>query len=98
GGFLIDPYFIDSISDRDGKEIYKAHPVVACRQCPDRLIADARTAAAHGAAEKTPGDGPKPASLAPIARAQAATAPVAPADPTQTNLAPRVLDEHSCYL
>src|SRR6478736_6401750 len=44
GGFLVDPYFIDSISDRDGKEIYKAHPVVACRQCPDRLIEDARAA------------------------------------------------------
>ncbi|HET7798391.1 MAG TPA: penicillin-binding transpeptidase domain-containing protein, partial [Nevskia sp.] len=98
GGFLIDPYFIDSISDRDGKEIYKAHPVVACRQCPDRLIEDARTAAAQASAEKTPGDGAKPATLSPIARAQAATAPVAPADPTKPNLAPRVLDARIAYL
>ena len=27
GGFLVDPYFIDAINDRDDKEVYKAHPV-----------------------------------------------------------------------
>jgi penicillin-binding protein 1A len=99
GGFLIDPYFIDSINDRDGKEIYKAHPVVACRQCPDRLIEDARTAAAQAGAEKTQGDGVKAAALSPIARAQASTAPPpAPADPNKPNLAPRVLDTRIAYL
>ena len=98
GGFLVDPYFIDSISDRDGKEIYKAHPVVACRQCPDRLIEDARTAAAQATAEKPQGDSAKPATLSPIARAQAATTPPAPVDPAKPNLAPRVLDARIAYL
>jgi penicillin-binding protein 1A len=72
GGFLVDPYFIDSIHDRDGKEIYKAHPVVACRQCPDRLIEDARVAVTQASAEKAQGDGAKTTALSPIARAQAA--------------------------
>ena len=53
GGFLVDPYFIDTINDRDGKEIYKAHPVVACRQCPDRLVEDARVAAAQAACRQS---------------------------------------------
>ena len=98
GGFLVDPYFIDSINDRDGKEIYKAHPVVACRQCPDRLIEDARTAAVQASAEKAQGDGVKTTALSPIARAQAATPPPASADPNKPNLAPRVLDARIAYL
>jgi len=99
GGFLVDPYFIDSIHDRDGKEIYKAHPVVACRQCPDRLIEDARVAVTQASAEKAQGDGAKTTALSPIARAQAAaTAPSTPVDPNKPNLAPRVLDARIAYL
>jgi len=99
GGFLVDPYFIDAIHDRDGKEIYKARPVVACRQCPDRLIEDARVAATQASAEKTQGDGVKTTALSPIARAQAAaTAPSTPVDPNKPNLAPRVLDARIAYL
>lgn len=36
GGFLIDPYFIREIIDRDGQVIYTANPGVACRECPER--------------------------------------------------------------
>ena len=98
GGFLVDPYFVDSISDRDGKEIFKAHPVVACRQCPERLIEDARTAAAQPASA---GDKPAPvkAALSPVASAQAAPVPAAAsADPDKPLLAPRVLDARIAYL
>lgn len=37
GGFLIDPYFIRDIADRDGKIVYQANPALACRDCPERL-------------------------------------------------------------
>lgn len=99
GGFLVDPYFIDTISDRDGKEIYKAHPAVACRQCPDRLIEDARAAAAQaGVDSKAQSDSARTTALSPIAHAQAAPAPAAPVGPGKPNLAPRVLDARIAYL
>ena len=99
GGFLVDPYFIDSITDRDGKEIFRAHPVVACRHCPERLAEDARAAAQNGAgAERETGE-PVKASLSPIASAQAAATPAAvSAGPNKPALAPRVLDARIAYL
>lgn len=33
GGFLTDPYFIDSIRDGSGKVLFKAQPKVACYEC-----------------------------------------------------------------
>ncbi len=33
GGFLVTPYFIETIRDRDGKEVFKEKPPTACPQC-----------------------------------------------------------------
>lgn len=33
GGFLVDPYFIDSIRDGSGREIFRARPKRACPAC-----------------------------------------------------------------
>jgi penicillin-binding protein 1A len=95
GGFLVEPYFVASISDRDGKIIYEAAPVVACARCPQRLVEDARAQAGSATAGTLP---PAPAvtRLLPIASAQAA-AP-APADPSQPKLAPRSIDGRNAYL
>src|SRR5690606_13857726 len=41
GGYLIEPYFIAEIDDRDGKLIYRAEPLHACRDCPQRLLEEA---------------------------------------------------------
>ncbi|MFC0308977.1 penicillin-binding protein 1A [Gallibacterium trehalosifermentans] len=38
GGFLIDPYIIQSIKDNTGNEIFTAKPKVACFQCSDKQI------------------------------------------------------------
>jgi len=38
GGYLIDPYFIESIQDTNGEELFRAEPVSACPQCP--LVSD----------------------------------------------------------
>jgi penicillin-binding protein 1A len=94
GGFLIDPYFIDRIVDRDGKEIYKAQPLLACRDCPQRRVEDAREQAA--AANAKPGDA-QPVKTA-LSTPPAAQTVAAPADPNAARLAPRVLDARTAYL
>jgi penicillin-binding protein 1A len=38
GGYLVTPYFISEIDDRNGKPIYIANPARACRECQDRLL------------------------------------------------------------
>jgi penicillin-binding protein 1A len=35
GGYLISPYFIHSIYDPSGEEIFTANPAIACPQCTD---------------------------------------------------------------
>ncbi len=99
GGFLVDPYFIDRIVDRDGKQIYKANPVVSCRHCPQRLLADASEQKSAGVASTTNAAPPVTASPASIASAQATTPqPLATIDPTTPNLAPRTVDARTAYL
>jgi penicillin-binding protein 1A len=39
GGYLIDPYFIQSIYDASGEEIFTANPAIACPQCPETIEA-----------------------------------------------------------
>lgn len=38
GGYLVTPYFIHEIDDRDGKPVYVANPARACRNCQERLL------------------------------------------------------------
>ncbi|SFK48681.1 penicillin-binding protein 1A [Rhodanobacter glycinis] len=38
GGYLVTPYFIKEIDDRDGKPVYIANPARACRTCEERLL------------------------------------------------------------
>ncbi len=40
GGFLVDPYFIQSIQNSQGVTIAFQHPKYACAQCPQRLAGD----------------------------------------------------------
>ena len=95
GGYLVDPYFVDAIYDRDGKEVFKAQPAVVCHQCPERQGDESRVVAApaprNAAAENAAAD-----SLSPIGSAQAAA--TAPARAAKPNLAPRVLDARTAYL
>ena len=87
GGFLVDPYFITEISDRDGKVVYRADPVRACRDCPQRLLEDA-----SGRMVQAPvAEG---AGLSLVSSAQAA----APAADVSPRLAPRVIDARNAYL
>ena len=95
GGYLVDPYFVDRIVDRDGKEVFKAHPALACRHCPQRLLEDARTQAAAKSYDATQ---PVKTSLASNSGAQTVPTTSAPADPNIPKLAPRALDARIAYL
>ncbi|MBZ0223509.1 MAG: penicillin-binding protein 1A [Dokdonella sp.] len=46
GGYLVDPYLVTEIIDRDGKTVYRAEPAVVCRTCPDHSVAPTATATA----------------------------------------------------
>ena len=95
GGYLVDPYFIDAIYDRDGKEVYKAQPAVVCHQCPERQGDDSRVVSAP-TPRTVAADSPAPAALSPIGSAQAASASLP--NSGKPNLAPRVLDARTAYL
>jgi penicillin-binding protein 1A len=88
GGFLVDPYLIVEIADRDGQVIYTADPVRACRDCPQRLLEEEQARASLAAEESS--------TFAPIATANASTA--IPAAPGEPRLAPRVIDARNAYL
>ena len=108
GGMLVDPYFVASIKDRDGKEIYLAQPARACRDCPERLLDDARAAQAAATASAPTAATPVPVAntspplnrFVPIGAAQATTtpAPAAPVEPGKPRLAQRTLDGRTAYL
>ena len=92
GGFLVDPYFVDRVVNRDGKEVYKSNPAVACRHCPQRLLEDTRVQAQSDLKPDT--GAPVKTSLSPISSAQAST----PTDPSAPKLATRTLDARTAYL
>lgn len=107
GGMLVDPYLIASIRDRDGKEIFTAQPGRACRNCPERLLDDARLAreAAPGVSDPAAPTTAAPAGgsprFSPIRSANAASLPE-PAQPVsepgKPRLAPRTLDVRTAHL
>ncbi len=91
GGFLVDPYFVDRIVDRDGQEVFKAHPAVACKHCPQRLSEDARAQAQVDAKAGAPA--PVKAAFTPTPSSAAVST-----DPEAPKLAPRALDARTTYL
>ena len=97
GGFLVDPYFVDRIVDRNGKEVYKSQPATACRHCPQRVLEDAREQAQIDA--KTSGGAAAiKTSLSPVSATPSTTAASTNADANFPKLAPRALDARTTYL
>ena len=103
GGYLVTPYFVSEIDDRNGKPIYIANPARACRECQERLL------------QNTP-PGPPPADMS-KRPANQLTGPAAPASAATTDdsgvetlpadagngthapvLAPHVLDPRTDFL
>jgi penicillin-binding protein 1A len=89
GGFLVTPYYIAEIDNRDGKAIYKADPVQACRNCEARLLDEGKTTAAPPQPDAAAGD---PGTLGNTANALSTGASTGPL------LAPRVIDPRNDFL
>jgi penicillin-binding protein 1A len=67
GGALVNPYFVDSVRDASGREIFKAAPLLACSQCVTPPVDGAST----GLRVST-GDESAATALTPVAAAQPA--------------------------
>ncbi|HEY4291565.1 penicillin-binding protein 1A [Luteibacter sp.] len=100
GGYLVTPYFIARIDDRDGNPVYVANPERACADCQQRLLnptppgppTQASTAlipARPATAGSTAGSGTGDAVLPADAHADASETP---------KLAPHVIDVRNDYL
>jgi penicillin-binding protein 1A len=91
GGFLVDPYFIERVLDRDGVVVAATHAPRACRLCPQRINSETRAAVVVDDFDFSAG-GPTATS--------ATTPGAAPADqvgPQELALAPRAIDERTAY-
>jgi penicillin-binding protein 1A len=90
GGYLIDPYMISEIDDRDGKVVWRADPVTACASCAGRQLGDVQP-------DNVPGEATS--ALNPIGSAHAGTSSATTqAVPGQPHLAPRAIDARNAYL
>src|SRR5579883_2581179 len=94
GGFLVNPYYVSEIDDRDGHVVYRANPPRACRTCAERLL-DEGKAVANAPVQ------PSEAAADPGALQVSAPTPATStggAASNAPNLAPRVIDARNDYL
>jgi penicillin-binding protein 1A len=96
GGFLIEPYFIDKVLDRNGVVVASTHPVRACRLCPQRINTETRAAVVVDDFDFSAG-GPTATAAAPQAGAGAGSATGDGVGPQPVSLAPRAIDERTAY-
>ncbi|MEO8988276.1 MAG: penicillin-binding protein 1A [Rhodanobacter sp.] len=110
GGYLITPYFIHEIDNRDGKPVYLANPARACRNCRERLLdtrppgpppVDMTKATANGLA--TAASAASAAAPAPSSSIDGVGDAVLPADVHDDDqhapiLAPRVIGPRNDYM
>lgn len=93
GGFLVTPYFIERIIDRDGNAIALTRPLSACRACSQRTSLDHRTATVVDGFDFSAG-GPKKEAPA----TQSKSEDPGFVGPQEISLAPRAIDERTAYL
>lgn len=86
GGYLVEPYFIERIEDRDGQLLFEAAPSLACPRCPERTGAAAA------------GDGGEGFDLSSAAPAGPVALPDGALDESPHTLAERAVDERTAYL
>lgn len=93
GGFLVTPYFIEKIIDRNGDAVALTRPLTACRACSQRTSMDQRTATVVDGFDFSAG-GPKKAAVAEQSKAGDPNF----VGPQELSLAPRAIDERTAYL
>jgi penicillin-binding protein 1A len=87
GGYLVDPYLVTEIDDRDGNVVYRATPATVCSTCPAAPVVGAQPQEPAAASAST-------SALNPIGSASATTTPLDP----QSHAAPRAIDPRNAYL
>mgnify|MGYP001054515856 FL=1 len=105
GGYLVTPYFIQRVDDRNGQPLYVANPARACRECKERLL-DTAPPAPPSASASLPAAGNPAVAGSPPATARSADVTggaVLPADVHAAGehppvLAPHVIDVRNDYL
>ncbi|TAM61987.1 MAG: penicillin-binding protein 1A [Rhodanobacter sp.] len=105
GGYLVTPYFIREIDDRNGKPVYLANPARACRNCQERLLDTRPPGPPPAEMAKTPANGVATAGTSPAAASSIDGVGVAvlPADVHDNSdhppvLAPQVIDTRNDFL
>lgn len=93
GGYLVDPYFIDSITDADGNIVFDANPATVCKNCPEtprpfELGDDSEPGERESAA----------VDVAPIRLNIEDDASEAATEPVQPRYAPQVMSAQTAYL
>jgi penicillin-binding protein 1A len=96
GGFLVTPWVIDSVRDRDGKDVFKEHPATACPACiassiPGQAATVAASAKVDGFDLGPAGAAPASTSAKPKDTGAKPTTDIQPADPDLL-IAPRAID------
>jgi penicillin-binding protein 1A len=98
GGFLVEPYFIQKILDRNGAVVADTQAPRACRGCAQRVATEQRAAVVVDDFDFS-AEGPAPARPASTgAAAAAATAGGDSAAKGPVALAPRAIDERTAFL
>src|SRR5690554_3460830 len=92
GGFLITPWYIDEVRDRDSQVIFKENPAVACRSCDTGGRPGAPAALVDGF-----NLGPATPVATPAAGPDAGTAAQAAEPDPDAVLAPRAIDPRVAY-
>ncbi|MGY0620485.1 penicillin-binding protein 1A [Lysobacter sp. A378] len=98
GGSRVDPWFIQTVKDRDGIVIFEENPATACRYCnrPSENAASASNRTTVGGFNFGPAPlATAPAAPEPDAQANADTTPIDP--PADLVVAPRAIDERIAY-
>ncbi len=96
GGYLIEPYFIDSITDSNGNIIFDANPAVVCKNCPEtprpfQLETDDESTSTQAETEAV--------DIAPVAlNLEDDPTAETTAGPAQPRYAPQVMSEQTAYL
>lgn len=104
GGYLVTPYFIRRVDDRNGQPLYVANPARACRECKERLLDTAPPGPPPTAARPATGNPAAAGSTPANARSADVTGgAVLPADVHAGGehppvLAPHVIDVRNDYL
>lgn len=93
GGYLVEPWFIAKVLDRNGVVISYTHPRRACRLCPERLAREESTATIVDGFDLSAG-GPVRNDKA----ARQAAADPAFVGPPLLALAPHAIDERTAFL